>query len=598
MTTPSYQPLARKYRPATFAELVGQDSTATALGNAIRLGREPHAVIFSGVRGIGKTTSARLYAKALNCGLGSSMEPCNTCESCLAINRGVHEDVIEIDGASNTSVDNIRSLRETISYVPHRSRFKVYIIDEVHMLSQSAFNALLKTLEEPPSHVVFIFATTELHRIPQTIMSRCQIFFLQRLSLSAIRNRLADILGRESIAFEDKALTSIAREGHGSMRDALTLLDHVIAVGNGNVSMAALSKIVSHVSSTPFITLLDALIDRNSSRVIECLDQLESGGVEMDAISERTAALARHASVARDVGTEHLDFKDLGFDDEEAERILSIAKKAKPLDLNRLFRSLVKCSSELDGSTLDRYILENYCLEWCLDPGLLSFLGGSTTAKNQQDYPANPSPGGHQPHTTVSKAAIGKSLHSLLGELKSEPAVANTVKEVTAPVAIAAVTPIAAPVVDTKPANKFPPTWRELVETWKRQKPLQARKLEEAHPVGYSAERIELLIPEGSYASASLLRPDEQKKLKETFAELFDFKGSLIVTAKVMPKEVLGATVERTPQDLPETLASIKEREATERRAKIDADARNHPLTRDAMSLFGATIEQVTIHDS
>ena len=186
----SYIPLARKYRPATFSELAGQDATATALANAIRLGREPHAVIFSGVRGIGKTTSARLYAKALNCDTALSPEPCNHCESCLAITAGNHEDVMEIDGASNTSVDDVRALRETVSYVPQRSRFKVYIIDEVHMLSQSAFNALLKTLEEPPAHVVFIFATTELQKIPQTIMSRCQLFHLQRMGLNTIRERI------------------------------------------------------------------------------------------------------------------------------------------------------------------------------------------------------------------------------------------------------------------------------------------------------------------------------------------------------------------------------------------------------------------------
>lgn len=596
----AYQPLARKYRPGTFSELIGQESTASALANAIKLGREPHAVIFSGVRGIGKTTSARLYAKALNCDAGSSAEPCNHCESCSAIALGNHEDVIEIDGASNTSVDNIRSLRETISYIPQRSRFRVYIIDEVHMLSQSAFNALLKTLEEPPPHVVFIFATTELHKIPQTIMSRCQTFFLQRLSLQAIRGRLVNILHSENIPCEDKALSLIAREGHGSMRDALTLLDHVIAVGNGHVTMEALGKIVSHVSTTPFIALLEALLDRNANGVVTLLDQLEQGGVDMDAVAEKTASLARHAAVARDVGTEHVDFRSLGFDDEEARLIFNLGKRSRALDLNRIFRSLVKCSTELDGSSLDRYILENYCLEWCLDPGLLLSTGQDTHNTRVGATAAVTPPtriGNHQPHTTASKATIGKSLHSLIDEIKvdagpaTDLAKAETRSEIAPSASEGVVNQAAQTLVQGMPA-----TWRDLVDTWKKQKPLQARKLEEAHPMTYSAERIELLIPEGSYASASLLRTDEQKKLKDAFADLFQFRGSLTVTAKPASAIARAQTPDETP--LPETLASIHEREGGERRAKIEAEARNHPLTRDAISLFDATIDQVTIHDS
>lgn len=596
----SYQPLARKYRPATFQELVGQESTAQALANAILLGREPHAVIFSGVRGVGKTTSARLYAKALNCDTGTTPTPCNQCQSCLAITIGNHEDVMEIDGASNTSVDDVRALRDTISYVPQRSRFKVYIIDEVHMLSQSAFNALLKTLEEPPAHVVFIFATTELHKIPQTIMSRCQVFFLQRMTIKVIRDRLESILQQEHIPFEEKALASVAREGHGSMRDALTLLDHVIAIGNGKVTMEALSKIVSHVTSTPFIELLAALVDHNPKNVVDLLDQLERTGIDMKDVAEKTTAMARHAGVARDVGIEQVDFRSLGFDDEEARALHRIGSSAKSLELNRLFRTLFKSIADLDGSALDRFVFENYCLEWCLDPGFQWLQTGSAPATATQMPSATPRP-------AASSAVVSKGLSSMLNELHGqesapvkpgEKPVEKTIETPLAAVPPAAPADAISPPRQGATSGGFPETWRQLVDAWKQQKPLQARKLEEAHPIKYSLERIELVIPPDSYASASLLRPDEQKKLKDAFAELFGFKGQLMVTPKSAPSATPESPQFKPSEPLPETLASIKGREADERRKKITSDVENHPLTRDAMRMFDATIKEVIIHDS
>ena len=591
----SYIPLARKYRPATFSELVGQDATAVALGNAIKLGRESHAVIFSGVRGIGKTTSARLYAKALNCDAAMSAEPCNKCESCLAINQGIHEDVIEIDGASNTGVDDVRALRETIAYVPQRSRFKIYIIDEVHMLSQSAFNALLKTLEEPPAHVVFIFATTELHKIPQTIMSRCQVFHLQRLHTNTIRDRLAQVLKAENIAFEDKAIAAIAREGHGSMRDALTLLDHAIAFGEGQVTVAALEKIISHASSTQFIALLDALVTRSPEDVIAILDAMEKSGVSMQDVAEKTAAIARHGFIARDIGTDHVDFKALGLDDEETRCISDIARKAGPADLNRIFRTLAKSRSELDGSVLDRYIMENYCLEWCLDPGIL------LQASPQQGSPVKSSPS-PQLGAVKTMANIRESLHT---KQQAPAPVTPITASVQTPAQVQAPTPAAATeqlssvptpqnviTAEGSQSKSMPATWRELVDIWKKHKPLQAKRLEDVHPVTYSPTKIELVIPSESFLSAALLKADEQKKLKEAFSDLFGFKGSISFTAKK------GATTTQAePQNsLPETLSVIHQRESAEKKEQILNNAQNNPLTKDALNLFNATIESIEVN--
>ena len=590
--TSSYLPLARKYRPATFAELVGQNATSLALANAITLGREPHAVIFSGVRGIGKTTSARLYAKALNCDVSKSSEPCNTCESCEAINRGTHEDVMEIDGASNTGVDDVRALRETVSYVPQRSRFKVYIIDEVHMLSQSAFNALLKTLEEPPAHVVFIFATTELQKIPQTIMSRCQLFHLQRLSLLTIRDRLIHILKAENIAFEESAVTSIAREGHGSMRDALTLLDHVIAVGAGAVNNAALAKIITHVSSTHFLTLLDAIVKRDAKSMIMTLDTLEESGIDLRDGVESLATLTRHAFIIRDVGVDSLDVKTLGLDDEESRRLYEIGKAAGVADLNRIFRMVVKARTELDGSSLDRFILDNYLVEWCLDPGIgfnfaassrhstaHNFISQSNTQSNTQlintasknQSPTMAHPIAKTPTTIPNELPAVKSISQIREQLQPKPT------------------------AQSPSIKALPATWTECVEAWKKLNPLQAKRLEDVHPITYSSTLIELLVPTESFFSAMLLKPEELAKTKDIFKDIFGFKGNLIVSAK--KKTPLGETEKSSLETaaLPETVATIQKREREKREESVIAEVKNHPATQEAIKLFNASIESIDL---
>jgi DNA polymerase-3 subunit gamma/tau len=367
----SYVSLARKYRPRRFVDMVGQESTTLALTNAIRLRREPHSVIFTGVRGVGKTTSARIYAKALNCENGPTAEPCDECASCVAIASGNHEDVLEIDGASNTGVDDVRALQETLSYVPQRSTYKIYIIDEVHMLSISAFNALLKTLEEPPQHVVFIFATTELHKVPETIQSRCQTFHLQKISRPVIVDRVRSILTAEGIPFDEGALAIVAREGRGSMRDALTMLDQAIAVGGGQVSLEALKNMVGSSSQAlPVLELLDGLLRKDASQILEVIARWDQEGLAMSTLAEETAKACRNAFILRDLKGQAIDLQLLELEDREQQMLLELGEKAAPMDLNRLFRQLAKCLDDLRHADLDRFILENYCLEWCFDPGL------------------------------------------------------------------------------------------------------------------------------------------------------------------------------------------------------------------------------------
>ncbi|MGE5855121.1 MAG: DNA polymerase III subunit gamma/tau, partial [Syntrophaceae bacterium] len=222
-----YLVLARKWRPQVFEDVVGQDHVITTLRNAIRLGRVAHAFIFSGPRGVGKTSVARILAKALNCEKGPSEIPCNACANCREITEGSSMDVREIDGASNRGIDEIRELRENVKFSPSSSRYKIYIIDEVHMLTKEAFNALLKTLEEPPEHVMFIFATTEVHKVPATILSRCQRFDFRRISIEEIMTRLRYIAGEEKVTIDEDALMVIAKKGDGSLRDSQSIFDQV-----------------------------------------------------------------------------------------------------------------------------------------------------------------------------------------------------------------------------------------------------------------------------------------------------------------------------------------------------------------------------------
>jgi len=257
---PEYRVLARAYRPGTFGELIGQDAMVRTLKNAIESGRLAHAFILTGVRGIGKTTTARLIAKALNCDAGPTVEPCGRCPSCIAIAESRHVDVLEMDAASRTGVDDIREIIDGVRYGPVEARYKVYIIDEVHMLSRNAFNALLKTLEEPPEHVKFIFATTEIRKVPVTVLSRCQRFDLRRIEAGVLVDHFAAIARREEAEIAPEALRLIARAADGSVRDGLSLLDQAIAHGAGAVSEAQVRDMLGLADRTAVFDLFDMLM--------------------------------------------------------------------------------------------------------------------------------------------------------------------------------------------------------------------------------------------------------------------------------------------------------------------------------------------------
>lgn len=633
----SYQSLARKYRPARFADLVGQDSVAKALANGVAMGREPHGVLFTGVRGVGKTTIARIYAKALNCADRSpDAEPCDQCDSCHAITIGNHEDVIEIDGASNTSVNDVRMLQETIHYVPQRSAFKVYIIDEVHMLSQQAFNALLKTLEEPPSHVVFVFATTEVHKVPDTILSRCQVFYLKKLSRKLIQARLATILGWEGIAAEERALALIAQEGHGSMRDALTILDQGIALSGSPVTIteSSLESLVSHQSSTLYLDLLKSLVTRDAPSAFAVICKLDQSGAEFIKVAEEVAGLARHGFVLKALdpgisstdpstqglsspsGAKHLfEVEALGLDDQELETLQTISRSAQPFDLNRIFRTMTKARQDLDGSNLDRFIFENYVFEWCLDPGLLDIsqlletgalptVAGDSkksgplatqndrTQKNppttqisnsQREPHADPTP---PPVPALKAKALDGTQFRALSPFGPRPTAASSSPQGSEGMT-QTLPPSPPPEVPqaSRSFRSWPPTWRDLLDAWRFSKPLFARKLEDVLVLEYHPDRLTIAVHPTSYSSKALLQPEEQRRISEQLKELFGFQGVFQVRqANSHDQETAG-----------ETLLITRQKESEQLRLKHLDEARQSPLTQALTSALGATIEDVRI---
>src|SRR5262244_3059705 len=350
----TYQVLARKWRPQEFDTVVGQEPVTRTLRNALSSGRVAHAYLFTGPRGVGKTTTARLLAKALCCPERKGAEACGTCPSCLDFVSGAPVDVMEIDAASNTSIDDIRTLRENVKYAPARGRFKVYIIDEVHMLSGAAFNAFLKTLEEPPAHVVFILATTDPKKIPATVLSRCQRFDFKPISPETLTASLTAILDKEGMPYEASALPLLVRASEGSLRDALSLLDTALAYGEGRLDEASVAQLLGASSPVHVRAFVEALLVRDGGAALEAIDRAAAAGEDLGALCREVMEVARRLLVLKTApGATLPDLTPA-----EAEALRTIGAGASLDEIIYLLRAFLDADTELRRSPHPRVELE------------------------------------------------------------------------------------------------------------------------------------------------------------------------------------------------------------------------------------------------
>ena len=372
-----YQVSARKFRPGTFEELIGQPHVVQTLRNAILRQQVAHAYLFSGMRGVGKTTAARILAKALNCGRseapsgadgperspeqsrgGPTPEPCGQCESCLEITRGNSVDVIEIDGASNTGVDDVRELRENVKFSPFRGTYRIYIIDEVHMLSNSAFNALLKTLEEPPPHAVFIFATTEVHKIPPTITSRCQHFNFRRIPRREIIARLQEVVTHVGVTINERSLGAMARASEGSMRDALSLLDQAVAFGGQSITEHDVDEMLGAVPDELVSRLVQTVVSQDPAAAVALVGEVVDHGYDLRAYCGAVVERMRHLMIAAVVPGFEQAQGLMDLPDEEVKHLLTEAKSFSVEQVQEIFHLFAQAEDRLRSTAHPRFVFE------------------------------------------------------------------------------------------------------------------------------------------------------------------------------------------------------------------------------------------------
>ncbi|MGC9324505.1 MAG: DNA polymerase III subunit gamma/tau [Desulfomonilia bacterium] len=353
---PMYQVMARKFRPQRFEDVVGQDQVTRVITNAIDMERLPHAFIFSGPRGVGKTSVARILAKALNCEQGLSSTPCNVCTRCEEITGSRAVDVFEIDAASHTGVDNIRDLIENSRYAPSIARYKVFIIDEVHMLSRSAFNALLKTLEEPPPHVIFIMATTELEKVPVTVLSRCQRYDFRRIAVDQIVSHLESIASQEQIRVTTDALMIIALQADGSMRDAQGMLEHVAATGKDLIDVEIVEGMLGLVGRATIHDLISALVNKDAPSVLDVVDRVYQFGQDLGQLYRSLLENFRNMMVMK------AGYTNLAIPEEEKAYLKEIMAEISLEEIHRVLSVLIRSEEDLKYSSLPKITLETILL--------------------------------------------------------------------------------------------------------------------------------------------------------------------------------------------------------------------------------------------
>jgi DNA polymerase-3 subunit gamma/tau len=558
----SYEVLARKYRPQTFSELTGQEHVSRTLQNAIDSGRVAHAFLFSGARGVGKTSTARILAKTLNCEKGVTHEPCNVCPQCIEITKGTSTDVFEIDGASNNGVEDVRELRDSIKYLPSHSRYKIIIIDEVHMLSTNAFNALLKTLEEPPEHVKFIFATTEPHKLPVTILSRCQRFDFKRVTVAKIILRLREIAEKEKVVISDSALALIARKGDGSMRDSLTAFDQVLAFCDSSVTDEDVVALIGAVDPRLLADISSAVFCGDTQGVLAGIKRVDTVGYNMRQFCQDLVEHFRNLLVIRSVKKpeEILDLADA-----ELEELRQQAAGFSAGDIQRRLTLLIKADGEMAFASFQRLILEMALLKAAILVPIIPINELIEKIKLLEAGAVHtPSLPWKTDRTTNSGAAMPN---------RTEPPRVATQPGTPAPQA--------------SPPPKLQPhgshsDWERFVAFAVEKRPATGSVLEHGSPLKLEPGLMEIGFPTGSYYLTSAQDADSVKEIQELALE---FSGSA-TTVKIKP--IIPET-----GDSPLSLAEKKKSDGEQRMKNLKQEVAAHPLISEALRLFGGTITDI-----
>ncbi len=570
----SYLVLARKWRPQTFEDVVGQNPITQALQNAIATKRVAHAYLFAGPRGVGKTSVARILAKALNCQEGPTPHPCDRCSFCQEIRDGISVDVLEIDGASNRGINEIRELRENVKYLPSKNKYKIYIIDEVHMLTPEAFNALLKTLEEPPPHVIFVFATTEPHKIPLTILSRCQRYDFKRIPSASILEQLKKIAAREGMEIGDPGLHLIARQAQGSMRDAQSLLDQVLSFSGPKVSEEEVIEALGIIDRKILHETIQSLAEGEGERLLRIVEEVYTFGYDLKEFCGEVAQLLRDLLVLKLLPRGSQEASGLMDLPEEEIRDLAVqAEKFSREEVHSLFRALLAAHEETARSAFPRLILEMTLTRLARRKPVLSVEEVLEKLRAMEERLlarggiAAPPPSLPAARPTVDRPAVPEELEEEEEKAEEVPEAAGTLEEPGGETAAGL-------------SGRSQEIWGEFISFAKKKKPPFASLLEHGQPLILEESRLEVGYPKKSFYLERMQETDNLNFLENLSREFFKRNLKVKVTG-VSAEALLRGPVPESPG---EKKNSKREKEE---------EALNHPLVRDAIHVFGGRVVEI-----